>query len=223
MDYSAIYMRLIDRARNRQLDGYVERHHVVPRCMGGTNHATNIVRLTPEEHYVAHQLLLKIHPQNYRLAAAALFMTTNGKYNQRSNRLYGWIKRQLAEAKKGKPMSEEAKRKLSISLTGKPHPNSGWSDAAKKRKSLASKGAGNNRFGTKASSKTLARMSASKTGEKHPLFGKRGPACHKFGVPVSDEQKLAISKSLTGRKQSPETIAKRVATMKKNRDVKHES
>lgn len=56
------YDRLIERARIRKLEGYVEKHHILPKCIGGSNDKTNIVSLTPEEHYVAHQLLVKIYP-----------------------------------------------------------------------------------------------------------------------------------------------------------------
>ena len=62
MNYRRHYDRLIERARNRVLSGYVERHHVLPRCMGGGNESSNLVQLTAEEHYVAHQLLHKMHP-----------------------------------------------------------------------------------------------------------------------------------------------------------------
>lgn len=54
MDYPAIYDRLVSRAKDRVIGGYVERHHIVPRCMGGQDSKDNLVALTPEEHYIAH-------------------------------------------------------------------------------------------------------------------------------------------------------------------------
>lgn len=95
MDYLAHYHRLIDRARDRVTNGYVERHHILPRCLGGTDDKSNIVELTPEEHYVAHQLLVKIHPNHYGLIWAAIQMTAhpNGK---RSNKVYGWLRRRAS-------------------------------------------------------------------------------------------------------------------------------
>ena len=57
MNYSAIYDSLINRARLRALTSYKEGHHIVPKCMGGTDDKDNLVDLTPEEHYLAHQLL----------------------------------------------------------------------------------------------------------------------------------------------------------------------
>ena len=37
MNYQRIHDAIIDRARNRTLQGYLERHHVIPRCLGGTD------------------------------------------------------------------------------------------------------------------------------------------------------------------------------------------
>jgi len=41
--------------------GYVENHHILPRCMGGSNERDNLVSLTGREHYIAHLLLYKIY------------------------------------------------------------------------------------------------------------------------------------------------------------------
>jgi hypothetical protein len=93
MNYKKHYDLLIERARTRQITGYVERHHIVPRCMGGTNEKTNLVELTPEEHYIAHQLLVKIYPNHDGLVYAARKMTITSKNTKRNNKLYGWLKR----------------------------------------------------------------------------------------------------------------------------------
>ena len=89
MDYSKIYQNLIDRARNRQLDCYCESHHILPRCMGGDDSPQNLVDLTPEEHYVAHQLLIRIYPNKPKLVYAAALMGSS----RPTNKLYGWLRR----------------------------------------------------------------------------------------------------------------------------------
>ena len=58
--YSRWYEALINKAKNRTIDGYVETHHIVPRSFGGDNSKSNLVKLTAREHYVAHALLWKI-------------------------------------------------------------------------------------------------------------------------------------------------------------------
>lgn len=94
MNYQKHYQKLIERGKNRIYCGYVEIHHIVPKCLGGSDDKSNLVALTPEEHYVAHQLLMKIYPGNYALVKAAAMMVADRK----SNKLYGWIRKQLSIA-----------------------------------------------------------------------------------------------------------------------------
>lgn len=57
MDCKAVYDNLMQKARSRGgVAGYSEKHHVVPRCLGGGNSKDNLVVLTAEEHFLAHQL-----------------------------------------------------------------------------------------------------------------------------------------------------------------------
>ena len=96
MDYQRIYNSLIERANDRILEGYFENHHIVPKCLGGTDDVKNLTRLTPEEHYVAHQLLVKIYPKNQQLIYAAQMMTVSSENTPRNNKLYGWLKRKYS-------------------------------------------------------------------------------------------------------------------------------
>lgn len=100
---------------------YSEKHHVIPRCIGGDDSDENIVCLTAAEHYVAHQLLVKIYPDNRKLVFAA-WMMCNGK--RRSNKRYAWLKRKqlqaLSETHRGKKMPEWNKRKLIEANTNRP-------------------------------------------------------------------------------------------------------
>lgn len=94
MNYKKHYDALIERGKHRSISGYKESHHIIPRCMGGDDTKENLVYLTPEEHYLAHQLLMKMYPNNYSLVKAAVMMIPN----RPSNKLYGWIKRKFSEA-----------------------------------------------------------------------------------------------------------------------------
>lgn len=96
MNYKKHYELLIEKGKNRVLDGYVERHHIVPQCMGGGDERENLVQLTPEEHYVAHQLLLKMYPNVWGLAHAIQLMTTHHTDSRTTNKLFGWIRRRCA-------------------------------------------------------------------------------------------------------------------------------
>jgi len=58
--YKRWYYQIVDKARKRGvIEDYFEKHHVVPRCMGGTNAFWNLVNLTFREHFLAHWLLTK--------------------------------------------------------------------------------------------------------------------------------------------------------------------
>lgn len=99
MNYILHYNRLISRSKNRIVHVYTEKHHIIPRCMGGTDDADNIVKLTPEEHYVAHQLLVKINPNHQGLVWAMIQMTGG---NHRNNKLYGWARRRMSKCAKSR-------------------------------------------------------------------------------------------------------------------------
>ena len=89
MNYTKHYNLLMERARHRTLEVYCESHHILPICMGGKG--TEEVLLTPEEHFVAHQLLVKMYPGNSKLIYAA---NMQGNTN---NKKYGWLRRKFSE------------------------------------------------------------------------------------------------------------------------------
>lgn len=94
VDYFKHYETLIERARDRKLKGYTEKHHILPRSLGGDNRKCNLVKLTPEEHYVAHQLLVKMFPEEKGLVWAACMMVGHSTNDERKgNKLYGWLRR----------------------------------------------------------------------------------------------------------------------------------
>lgn len=102
MNYRIIYDDLIERVRVRIAPAVSEQHHVLPRCLGGTDDQNNLVHLTPEEHYVAHQLLVKLY-DDPRLVFAANMMTVNGMGQHRSsNKRYGWLRRRYIKACKAR-------------------------------------------------------------------------------------------------------------------------
>lgn len=116
MDYCKHYTLLIERASTRdKLVGYTEKHHIVPKCLGGSNDPSNIAVLTPEEHFLAHLLLVKMNPGNTGLVFAAHKMTHSNNNQLRSNKLYGWVRQRM-----GGPKSPEHRRAISDGLKGKP-------------------------------------------------------------------------------------------------------
>lgn len=49
---------------------YKERHHIVPKSLGGTNEKDNLIDLFAKEHFIAHKLLVKENPTNKSLIYA---------------------------------------------------------------------------------------------------------------------------------------------------------
>ncbi len=82
MDYKKIHDSIIGRAKSRLLVGYKERHHILPKSMGGDNSKGNLVDLTAKEHYIIHRLLIKIYP-NERKLVYAFWRMINDRKEQR--------------------------------------------------------------------------------------------------------------------------------------------
>jgi len=63
MNYQRIYSEFIaDRLTKQPVKPvYFEKHHIIPRSLGGGDEKSNIIRLTPEDHFFAHCCLAKIH------------------------------------------------------------------------------------------------------------------------------------------------------------------
>lgn len=98
MNYLEIHNKIIKNAKSRINDenSYYEVHHIIPRCLGGNEEKENLVKLTPEEHYIIHQLLVKIYPEEKGLIYAAYMMCTKSKNQKRNNKIYGWLKKRYS-------------------------------------------------------------------------------------------------------------------------------
>ncbi len=97
MNYLKIYNNLINcvRMNNTEDNVYYEEHHILPRCMGGDNSKDNLVKMTPEQHYVAHQLLVKIYPSVNGLWYSCKMMARDLQGKRPNNKLYGWIRKNV--------------------------------------------------------------------------------------------------------------------------------
>ena len=62
---------------------YHERHHIVPRCIGGTDDKENLIDLFAREHFIAHKLLALENQDNQKLIHAWWMMSTTTKSGQR--------------------------------------------------------------------------------------------------------------------------------------------
>ena len=85
--YTRWYNNIIDAARLRVLaDTYTEKHHIIPRCLGGTNSHDNLVTLTAREHFVCHLLLTKmtIGKNRYKMSKALTMIMSIRRIGERT-------------------------------------------------------------------------------------------------------------------------------------------
>lgn len=102
--YTGWYNSIIENANLRiTQSGYNEKHHIIPRSLGGTNKKDNLVSLTPREHFICHLLLTKMTLGNDRYKMIyALHMITNvkniglGRYSPTA-RTYDYAKKLFIE------------------------------------------------------------------------------------------------------------------------------
>jgi hypothetical protein len=157
--YTTWYFQIVDRARSRtKPEGYCERHHVVPKSIGGSHDKNNLVSLTAREHVLCHYLLSKMmiearHAASMQKAFAAMLPENKNMQRGRiTSHMYqaARVAASLSSALRDKKnrfdpslASEEYKSNMSAKLKGRSAPwRSGakHSEEAKARMSVAKKG-----------------------------------------------------------------------------------
>jgi hypothetical protein len=206
MNYKEIYNRLVSNKTKKI--GYVENHHIIPRCLGGSDDKENIVELYPEEHYLAHLLLCKIHPKNQKLLYAAMNMTTGSMINngKRTNKAYGWLRRQYAESMSGdnnpNRKNPELQKLAALKRTGQKR-----TEETKAKMSMAQKG----RTFTDETKLKMAESAKNRphiSEETREKLKNRVPNKPWTGKKMSDEIKSKMSIAHKGKKMSEEAKQK---------------
>ena len=144
--YTNWYNKIIIKAQNddrvKGKNIYYEKHHIIPKSIGGSNSKDNLVLLTAKEHYIVHLLLPKMcisGSRPYSLMSYAFNIMSRGhakRYNSRlfetfrnnyyknipSRKMSEATKQKMSESSKGIRHSEESKRKMSEATKGILHP-----------------------------------------------------------------------------------------------------
>jgi hypothetical protein len=161
---------------------YVERHHPLPKSLGGTKKISwQCLKLTFQEHFRVHQLLPEFTDgEDRRRMLHAFWRTATGKNGDRlTAEQYETAKRALREA----GFSDETRAKISAANMGKSRPHS---------------------------PETKLKMSATRLGRKHsPEHSAKIGAAHrgkKLG-PLSPEAKQKLSAANKRRKERGWTIS----------------
>lgn len=122
MNYERVYDQIIDRAKQEKRvkkrgGAYYEIHHIIPRCMGGSDDKDNLVCLTAREHFICHWLLCRIYPENRKLGHAFWFMSMQNAPTQQRN--YTVSSRTYAEAVENLKFTKEHIEKIRQARIGK--------------------------------------------------------------------------------------------------------
>ena len=206
--YEKWYTTITDRARNRTVTGYTESHHVIPRSLGGSDDADNLVDLTAREHFICHWLLTKIHTGESRNKMIyALRMMRAEKHGQQryeskiTARVYESIKQDYAVIQSerirgeknpmwGKHHTPEAREAIRQKNTGKQ-----ITDEQREKLVQAMTGKKRQPF----SDEWIAKLSQAHAGENNGMYGKTH----------SEETRAKQRAKALGRKQSAETVQKK--------------
>lgn len=111
--YTKWYMNIVQQP-NLKENVYSEVHHIIPRCMGGSDEKSNLVRLSYRQHFIAHMLLPRMvdNPSNQRKMWFALSrMTRRNNLVKLSSRQAQMCREAAHQAMKGRVVSESTKQK----------------------------------------------------------------------------------------------------------------
>lgn len=135
--YTTWYNSIIFNSKSRSLgpEIYIEKHHIIPKSIGGDDSETNLAVLTAREHFICHLLLVKMleGTSKYKMAHALWQMTRQNSKMKRdfriNSKIYEMIRMLHKEAAskfhKGskKPRSKEHQANLTKSLIGRTYKN----------------------------------------------------------------------------------------------------
>ncbi len=198
--YTKWYNNIILKASNRSKPNvYTEKHHIIPKSLGGDNLPSNLVSLTAREHFICHWLLTKMLPDELRYkATSALWYMTNTRKDQYRSRIYSIARiahaHEISKRLTGITRSQETREKISISKKGLP-----VSLETRRNMSIARKG---------MKLKTVS-----------PLKGKKNPehSAKLKGRIVPESERRKISAALKGK---PWSVAKRASQIEVSKRIK---
>ena len=131
--------------QDRSLECYTEKHHIIPRSMGGKDTNKNLVVLTAREHYIAHLLLTKCVEKKYigKMLHAYVMMAKVKDSNQKrfykiNSRIFEARKIESNKLKREYRHTKEARENISKNLKGIPKPE--FTEEHKKNISKGHKG-----------------------------------------------------------------------------------
>jgi len=186
--YTKWYFNIIETAKQeKRTKGkiYYEKHHIVPKSLGGQLEKNNEILLTAKEHYICHLLLIKMVKTNKHKTKMAFALHGMRKSNSKGNKRYY------------SKLYESIRIHFSHLTSGKNNPFYGKGHFGKN----------NHFYGKTHTKKTKAKikeaLSGLMIGEKNPFYGKKHSAktkkilkqirSHKIKVIFYDESEVILN------------------------------
>ena len=191
---------LTKRGRFNCGDEYHERHHIVPKCLGGSDDDANLIDLFAREHFIAHRLLALENPDNDKLVYAWWAMSHLSDHNQ---------KRVEVSAEEYEEAKNKYKESIRQRMSGINNPMFGISPKERmdaetyiQWRENIKKTTNSNEFKQQARELNIGKKYSDDINKKK---GKSGSAHHLYGKHQTDEVKQKIREANTGRVQTEET------------------
>lgn len=235
MNYQIIYDKIILKAKNQlrvklNKDAsdfiYYENHHILPKCLGGTNDKSNLVLLTAREHFICHKLLVEIYPKNNKLIHAVhKMMFSKTEHQDRNYRIganeYARFRLAYSKIMSERELSKETRNKIRETRIkneigkGEDHPLYGVSIFGEYAPTYGRGGEKGGFYGKKhteehkryvskihkgkvLSQETKGKMSKAREGK---FLGENN---HMYGKKHTDEAKRKVSEANAGKKRTEE-------------------
>jgi len=175
--YKTWHDNIIAKGKKRILLGYKEKHHILPRSLGGDNSKENLVELTAREHFMVHMLLCKFTTgqAKYKMAYAfhAMCKLKNKFHNREyvaNSKLAEKFRIQFNKALIGRKLPKYVKEKIANSLKGEKSFWFGKKHTQETKNKISKKLIGRkNALGMKHTDDAKKIMSEYKLGNKHTL------------------------------------------------------
>lgn len=208
--YSRCYFRLVERARGRVRAAGMERHHIEPRSLGGSNASENLVLLTYREHFLAHWLLTRMTEWDARrkMNFALGCLKRAGKWHT-GRAITSWqyerAKRAYLEATRGRTLTASTKERMRVAALNRGDAYAAKMSALKTGGKLSAETKAKLSAANKAISPAKrAAMDAARRacGYRHSAEALAKMKAAHLGRVASAETKERLSKALTGNKNN---------------------